>query len=368
MKQMLLITGGSGAVGRPLLAALAAVGEVEKIYVLVRHLPDNFELPKVKLVPGDVTNPNNCGLSPETARELAGEVTAILHGAAHTRFDAPLDLARHVNVAGTQNLLTLATRCRRLERFGFLSTCHVAGKRCGKILESELTHACGFVNAYEQTKHEAEQLLRAAYPALPIAVYRLSTILGDAPTGAVNKLAAVHHAIRFFYGSLAPMIPGQADSPVDLISQDYAVAAICELFCHRFAAGQTFHVCAGDDALPLDEFLDLTLKVFMRHRPAWRKRGIEKPAIVDLPTFELFARSVEEIGDSPLVQSVALVKHFAPQLAFPKQFDDTECARALANSGVTRPGLREFYPRVIQWLMEHRWGPRALPEMEGVAA
>lgn len=309
--------------GGPLLEALRRSESFEHIYIWKRH---------------------------ENLDDCPRDVTAILHAAADTRFSAPLDVARAANVEVTRDVLRFAERCLRLEKFAYLSTVYVAGKRTGTICESELEHDAGFVNAYEQSKYEAELWLRSQ--SLPIAVYRLSTIFSE-----TGKLGGIHQALRFFYHSLAPMIPGQPDSPVDLISLDYAVNAVSYLFAERFVAGETLHICAGDDTLPLSELLDLTYACFLRDRPAWRKRAIEKPPIVDLATFELFARSVEEIGDSALRQCVTAIKHFAPQLAFPKHFYDTACARALAGGGIVKPAVREFYPRVISRLIECNWRP-----------
>lgn len=368
MAQTLLITGGTGALGQSLLAALAATENIDRIYALTRRSELASQFTKVRIVRGDVTRGNTLGLHPALASEIAYEVTAILHGAANTRFSAPLGTARRVNCEGTRHMLNFAAGCRRLERFGYLSTVYVAGKRRGRISESELNHATGFVNAYEQSKFEAEALLRLHKDRLPIGVFRLSTILGEARTGTVTKIGAVHHALRFIYRGLAPMIPGTPESRVDLVSLEYAVSAVVELFWNCFQPGVTYHVCAGGDALPLADFLDMTLASFLRWRPAWRKRTIEKPAVVDLTTFRLFTRSVEEIGEPTLRRSVSAIKHFAPQLAYPKLFDDGVCARALAGSLVVRPQLREFFPRVVKFLVETRWGSRLPPIPERVLA
>src|SRR5436309_353638 len=145
MKDILLLTGPTGALGGPLIEALTSLDSIERIYVLARG-PD-AEFSNVEVVTGDVTRQDLCGLPPHRADEVLAETTAILHGAACTRFDSPLDLARRVNVQGTRNVLALAARCGRLNRFGFLSACYVAGKRFGSILEPELADASGFVNA-----------------------------------------------------------------------------------------------------------------------------------------------------------------------------------------------------------------------------
>jgi nucleoside-diphosphate-sugar epimerase len=346
MKQVVLMTGATGALGRPLLAALRAHETVARVHVLARRDEPGLVAPGTEIIRGDLSSCDRCPT----------DVTAILHAAADTRFSAPLDAARAANVEGTRSLLRFAERCPKLERIGFLSTCHVAGRRTGTIRADELDHAAGFVNHYEQSKYEAELLLRSRMGALPIAVYRLSTVFGDSRTGDVGRRGGIHQALRFFYHSLAPMIPGRPDSPVDLIASDYAVAAVTHLFCERFDAGATAHLCAGVDTLPLAELLDLTHACFVRDRPAWRTRAIEIPPIVDLATFELFARSVEEIGDSALRQCVAAIEHFAPQLAFPKHFDDTACRQTLDDAGIVRPRVRDFYPRVISHLIETRWG------------
>ena len=79
------------------------------------------------------------------------------------------------------------------------------------------------------------------------------------------------------------------------------------------------------------------------------------PALVELGTFELFVRSVEEIGSPALQQSVDATKYFAPQLAYPKTFDDSECASTLAGSGLERPLLQDFFPRVVKHLINEKW-------------
>jgi long-chain acyl-CoA synthetase len=284
--------------------------------------------------------------------EIKTEVTAVLHAAADTRFSAPVGTTRRVNVNGLANLVDFALKCPKLDRFGCLSTIYVAGKRVGRINEHELEHTAGFVNGYEQSKFEAEKFLHRNARTLPFSVYRLSTIFGDSRTGVITKPGAIHQAIRFFYHSFLPMIPGTPETLVDLIASDYAAAVVGHLFLHQFEPGKTLHVCAASEAMPLGELLNLARECFLRHRPTWRKRAIELPAVVGLDTFELFVRSVAEIGSPVLRQSVEATKYFAPQLAYPKTFDDRECADALAGSALNRPVLREFFPRVVEHLIE----------------
>jgi nucleoside-diphosphate-sugar epimerase/acyl carrier protein len=342
---ILLLTGANGVFGQSLIRALAPCQEIEKIYALGRRPPSDTISTKIEFVEGDITK------KIAIADEIRCKLTAILHAAAETRFSAPLDAARRVNVDGLANVVSFASLCPKLDRITHLSTIYIAGKRTGQIGENELPHSAGFVNTYEQSKFEAEEFLQANATHLPVTICRLSTIVGDSRTGRIEKLNAIHQALRFFYYSLLPMMPGTSETPVDLISSDYAVAAVAALLRGNGAAGKTFHVCAGRDAIPLGELLSSARQCFLQNRPQWRKRAIEMPALVSLQTFELFVRSVEQLGNLALQQSVTATKYFAPQLSFPKTFDDSECARALARSGVERPSLRDFFPRVVEDLI-----------------
>lgn len=360
---MILITGGTGAIGAPLLEAMVRDGFPVALLVRAGVRSRFFNVPDERLkdrdlitISGDILAGNTLGMDELTANRVRDGVTTIIHAAALTRFDAPLDEARRVNVEGTRHVLAFASSCPALQRFCALSTIYVAGRRTGVIGESDLEHSCGFVNAYEQSKYEAERVLREWMPRLPIAICRLSTILGDSTSGRVHRVAAIHQSIRFLYHSLLPMIPGTADSPVDLIATDYAVDAVRHLAGSGFAPGRTFHVCAGHDTLPEAELIDLVIDAFLRYRPAWRRRAIEKPAIVALDTFNLFRESVEAVAEPALRASAGVLGHFAPQLAFPKRFDDRGCQAAIAQAGVVRPPIRDTIGKVVEHLITHQWG------------
>lgn len=349
---VILVTGASGTLGRALVDEMAGRPSVEEVIALAHTEPLAPEAPSVRVVSGDVTSDDSLGLATTDAKAVSSRVTAIIHAAANTRFDAALPEAQAANVEGTRHVLAFARRCPRLERLVALSTTHVAGRRTGAVFEDDLEHGFGFVNHYEATKHEAERELRTAMADLPIAVARLSTVTGDSRTGALARKGAIQQAVRCMYASLAPMVPGREDSPVDVIALDYAVQAVALLTTGGFEAGATWHVCAGSDTVPFGELLDLTIETFLEHRPSWRKRAIERPVLVDLPTFELFCQSVEQVGDSTLRASTAVIARFAPQLAFPKSFDDRRCRAALARAGVTRPPSREVWSRMVRHLIQ----------------
>ena len=347
---IILLTGAAGAIGRPLLSELARRGDVNRVYA-IQHHDRVAEDDGICVVPGDVTAGPGLGLSAAHLGELASGITAIVHAAADTRFGVAADVAQRTNVGGTANVLAFADRCQKIDRLLALSTTHVAGRRTGRIMEQQLEHAAGFVNQYEASKYDAELTLRSRMPDLPVAVCRISTAIGNSLDGSIARQGAIHHAVRLMYAGLAPMIPGSEQSPVDFVALDHVARAVAWLTTDGFEAGRTWHLCAGSDTIPAGELLDLTMECFLQYRPAWRKRAIERPAVVDLPTFELFCHSADQAGTPTLRAAAAVMAAFAPQLAFPKQFDDTACRPVLTAAGIVAPPARETWAHVVRHLI-----------------
>ncbi|MBW3554257.1 MAG: hypothetical protein KY466_12135, partial [Gemmatimonadetes bacterium] len=113
---------------------------------------------------------------------------------------------------------------------------------------------------------------------------------------------------------------------------------------HPDAAGRTLHLCAGVGAMALGELLD-DAHAHWSLDDAWRRRRIERPAIVDLDTWRLMERSVEETGSAVLVRVTRALSHFAPQLAYPKRFDTSDTDRLL---GFSAPPVRTFWTRMLR--------------------
>lgn len=326
---MLLLTGASGTVGRALLRRLPppviALGHRE-------HLAGAH-----RTVAGDIA-------SPDLRLPNSKEITAILHCAARTEFAAPLGDLRYINVGGTRNLLRLARNCPRLEKIAILSTVYVAGRRTGLVLEDDLEHKAGFVNAYERSKYEMERLVRGWLPHLPITIFRLSTIADD-----FSRPNAIHQALRLYYRGLVPMIPGTEESRLDLITLDTAADSIVYLFRNSFTAGRTYHIAAPDrDRITLDHFLRITAEQFGRHGARWASGALTPPPVVPLRTFRLLQRSAEQFGNAILRQVLRATGAFLPQFCYPKEFDQTNFTRDLRGSGICSRPLLEVYPAIVR--------------------
>lgn len=366
-RTVMLVTGGTGALGCELLPRLLRdwPGEIvvltrrpaEAQRLLLAWSPGVASWERVRFVAGDIVA-RDLGLGTAMAHELRAATTRIVHCAAATSFTLPLEEARAVNVAGTEHVLDFARGCRRLEAIACASTAYVAGTRTGVVYERPTGDGTSHVNSYERSKHEMEHVVQDASPALPTAICRFTTIIGRARDGAMpaGALNAVHHALRLFYSGLAPMIPGRLTTPVDLITLDFAAAALSHVATRSFEPGQIYHLCAGArGSCSLDELLERSVAAFLRVRPAWRKRRVERPAVVDEQTYALFVRSVAESGNSVLRQATEAVASFAGQLAYPKSFDTTNADRALASSGIAAPPVSDFFERVVESCVTTNW-------------
>jgi nucleoside-diphosphate-sugar epimerase len=366
-RRTVLITGATGTVGRELVPRLLATASGARLVLLTRDVRSAAAQSLaalghgISVVAGDVHAGPSLGLDAATAAALHADVTDIVHCAATTVFNRPLADARRTNVGGTQAVLDFAASCRSLQRMACASTVFVAGKLTGTFGEDAQGCAtAGWVNTYEQSKAEMETLVRVAMPSLPVALYRLSTIIGDSRTGVVTGFNAVHHALRLFYNGLAPMVPGAPETPVDLIGVDFAAGALHCLIEDAFVPGATWHICSGRrSTAPLGALLDATMDAFYRYRPVWRKKQIERPALATLATYELFVRSVEEAGSDVLKQATRAVQAFAHQLAHPKVFDARRAEAVLDAASIAAPPVLDYYPGIVRHCVETSWGTLA---------
>jgi len=249
-----LVTGYPGFLGRRLVRRLLTdpAERPRRLVCLVqkRHLEAaradlaGLPAPEAVILEGDVTH-MHLGLSGPEWRALAGEVTDVWHLAAKTRLGAGRAEMRRVNVEGTQNVLELCRAAERLARLMHFSTAFVSGTRVGVILEDELAVGQSFHNAYEETKYQAELLVRRAQAELPATVLRPSIVVGDSRTGEIDRFDGPYAlAILLVASPLAvPLpLPANAVAPLNVVPVDFVVDAAVAMSRHPAAAGRTVHL------------------------------------------------------------------------------------------------------------------------------
>jgi nucleoside-diphosphate-sugar epimerase len=311
---------------------------------------------RVVPVRGDITLPG-LGIEPLLRRRIERETTAVVHAAADISFSRPLEQSRLVNTLGTRHVAEIASACHHLDRFLLVSTAFVAGRAIGDVLECDNGSEAGWVNAYEQSKYEAEASIRRS--GLRWTIVRPSTVVCRGEDGDVQQINAVHRALRIYHRGLAAMIPGDRSNFVDVITADYVSDAVARLTFHPCAAGKTVHLCSGRSALRLGELMDAAYDVWSEH-PDWRRRGVERAIITDADTYALFEHAVTETGDPRLRAILASLAHFLPQLALPKVFDTT-VAQSLLDAPPPAPST--YWKPMLRRLLQFNWG-----QTEGLAA
>ncbi|HJS27387.1 MAG TPA: SDR family oxidoreductase, partial [Actinomycetota bacterium] len=266
MGDVVLLTGGTGFLGTEVAARLLERGDLEIVSLVladsegeaVRRSNRGWwyqpglrtELgARVHAIAGDVARPR-LGLDPATYADLCDRVTHIVHSAADLRVDATVEELRTTNVDGVANVLEFARSVRGLERLVHVSTAYVAGGRRGTVSEDDLTDAFGFGSPYEQTKYEAECLVRDAASDLPVSVVRPSMIVGDSRTGDIKTFNTFYAPLRLFLSGKLRIVPARRDLRVNIVPVDYVADAIVHLTFDPRAVGTTFHLTTPTDELP----------------------------------------------------------------------------------------------------------------------
>ena len=213
MKETILVTGATGLVGGGVLQRMLETNPRLDAYVLVRdqngwrrQLPRWGRLAsRITAVAGDVSLPG-LAMEPRIRARIASCITTIVHAAANTSFSRPLEESRLANTIGTAQMLEFAAECPELKRFAYVSTAFVAGRATGEMLERDNGAGAGWVNAYEQSKYEAECLVRSS--ATSWVIFRPSTLVCRGADGVVTQVNGVHRALRIYHRGLAAMMPG----------------------------------------------------------------------------------------------------------------------------------------------------------------
>src|SRR5690242_2981145 len=165
--------------------------EIERIAGLTGRASECF-----RIVVGGITQPH-LGLSPDGLRLTQQQTTGIFHLGALYDLAVPCEPAMRVNVGGTRNVIEFARSLPKLRDFHHVSTCYVAGKREGVILETELRHDAGYRNFYEESKYLSELEVELVKDQLPVTIHRPAVVCGDSKSGETVKYDGVYYLILY---------------------------------------------------------------------------------------------------------------------------------------------------------------------------
>lgn len=206
----IFVTGGNGLLGTHLVDVLSKSEDIDRIYILVRDIKkarqsilenENINKNKILLLEGNLTS-LRLGLNDHEI-SLLDSVQEVYHLAASVSLSNNIDTKSsifEVNVTGTKNLLDILTKKERLNKFFFISSAYSCGYYEEEVPEDWLTKPKKFRNFYEESKFQAEQLVKEYSDKYRIQciVLRPSILLSDYPS---DHLKIRDHTI-YLYGKL----------------------------------------------------------------------------------------------------------------------------------------------------------------------
>jgi thioester reductase-like protein len=380
-----LLTGATGFIGSEILRRLLLREPDRRVYALVRAASDAdavrrgrevlFRLffddeaatadakGRVRWVRGDLTRPG-LALASAAREEIVAECDELIHAAASTDFDLPLDEAAAVNVAGVRAIAELAARSARgprPARLVHVSTAYVAGRRDGVIHPEELPGPGGpFNNTYEATKAEAERFLRERMGEMPVTVVRPSIVVGDSETGRTFNFNVLYFPIKLFYRGLLPVVPGRRSTTLDIVPVDYVCDALLALGRDPAAVGGTFHLTADDDAMPLKEFADRIIAFFNERRVAEGQAGggqppLGRPKLIGALRWRVLHWWLRRRLPERSRRQLDAFDLYLPYITTDKRFVAASTRRALEGR-VACPAIESYILRVAEYAVTREWG------------
>lgn len=308
--------------------------EIARIAQLTGRSTDDFQL-----IEGDITHAE-LGLTPLDAAEVREQTTRVFHLAALYDLAVARDLALRVNVAGTTHVLQFARVMPKLRHFHHVSTCYVAGKREGVILERELRHDAGFRNFYEESKYLAEAEVDALKKELPITIHRPAVVCGDSKTGETAKYDGVYYLIHYLLSwpnVLSLINIGNHKVSLNLVPVDFVVDAMAALAFDERATGKTVQLA---DPSPLTT--NQLFNAIARAINGGHSRITAPPSWV---------RFLLMLPPSPKI--TGLPHHAVPYFFVKQLYNSSEAQQLLASHGIRCPPFESYVESIVDFARQN---------------
>jgi nucleoside-diphosphate-sugar epimerase len=237
-----LVTGASGFIGRPLVAALLRAGyAVRAVTRRQGSFPDSVE---AAIIP-DFTNPIDWN-------PILRGVDIIVHlaGLAHVKIpDTPYSEFDKINRIGTQRLAQAAKEAA-IERFVYISSVRAQVDASAEHTVREQDEPCP-TDQYGRSKLAAELAIRAA--GVPFTIFRPVAVYGPNPKGNIRTLVRLAR-------SPLPLPVANFSGRRSVLAVDNLISAIIFALNNPVTIGETYLV-ADSKAMTIGEILTMLRKI-----------------------------------------------------------------------------------------------------------
>jgi thioester reductase-like protein len=350
-RETLFITGFPGFIANRLLERLArkdcdfvllvqpslrtrATEEIARIARLTGRATSDFQI-----VEGDISEPG-LALQASDLALVQQQATRVFHLAAIYDLAVTRDLAMRVNPGGTRNVLDVARSISHLRHFHHVSTCYVAGKRTGVILETELRHDAGYRNFYEESKYLAELEVDAANNELPVTIHRPAVVCGDSQTGETGKYDGVYYLIDYLLRwprGLSLVNIGNCEVSLNLVPVDFVVDAMAALAFDERAIGKTLQL-ADPSPLTTQDLFNSIARSIDGHRSRMTAPASVVYYFLMLP---------------PSPKITGLPHHAVPYFFVKQLYDTSQAQQLLAPHGIKCPPFESYVDRIVEFARRH---------------
>ena len=293
---------------------------------------------QLQVLTGDIVD-MHLGLSGEEYQRICDEVTDIFHVGELSDLSVPREMIWRANVEGTRNIIELARDCTRLHRLNHYSSCYVSGERIGVIAEDELDLGQSFRNAYEETKFHAEKLLQRVNDALPISIYRPSSVVGDSQTGEIDRFEGPYYLGILL--AMSPLVvalplPGDGTAPLNVVPVDFVTKGIWTLSRDPRAAGRTFHL-VDPNPMSARRAYEIIAEKEKKRLPRFSVSAKAAEVMLRLPLLEKLSR--------PHRAAISYVNHLAI-------YNCRNTLELLDGTGIHCPPLTSYLDKLIAYVQE----------------